>query len=252
MTTAAACVRCGDFLEPARVVVEGVPLCSACLDPKAVAGDVFAVFPPGRVVAQRLGYACSYFVVGILIGVALGLAIAASLGARGSDLILGAFLGGVGGLVLAEIAFFIRGFSRQHHLGHAFWKKKLEEQFKLEQAPPGTFALVIYSPRFVRLTNLKIPIEVGLLAEGEKGVVFVGSRGARIAVRNADVAAVAVERLYWFPPRTCVRFDLRSGTQHWVCCIEKETFGANKKETEALAARVRARLGGGSGGAGPA
>lgn len=231
------CRRCGEFLASAPVA--GVALCAACLEGGFVGGYPVFTHPPRLLLwllvrpFTALGAVAAVFISWTLLrpgmppsGVMLwiGLALVLVSGAYG------AFVGEMAGLV-----FF---FLPQSRAPMRVWRRRV-----LEAAGIGgeDLPLVALAERRIQPTDLRAPVEIGVLAEGE-GLAFLGERGSRVAIPAREIVAVGLERIWTLPPRTALRIELRSGLVRYVAFLEGRTWRQNRDAAARLRDRLAARL----------
>jgi hypothetical protein len=192
---------------------------------------------PFGVVLRRVGFVGAFIGVGAVLGLIVSiLLLPRGMGSSTHYWVLGPVLGGAAGEFLCVVLFM----ARLQQIGLPAWKKILVTKLGLERLPEGslTFALFIPSRKPERWSE---PVQLGLLAETERGLAFLGRRGARFIFRDGDLATLEYGRTSWLLGKGA-RFALRDGHVGLLRSYEHPWAGQNRRATRALVERVRARL----------
>ena len=228
--TAGVCIGCGEALFPDRVAVEGLDLCRACLTPRAV--------PPKPRLGEHYppiwwGLMIGGALLGVLIlGGALGFAVnvglsAIGLGLSGYGIAWGAAFG---------VAVFAVRLRRTTELLDRRWKRETAARLGLAHLPLGRFAFAVL------LLDRKDPgpEDVGLLAETDDAVVFLGRHGGMTVIPLSSVFRITADGFcgaWW----ACLRLGDRSC--RWVQIKEQgEMAWGRVAATAAFADRVDTKL----------
>lgn len=249
----APCLRCGSFVVLEEAPAPGVPLCKDCLDGTLVARHPVLTHPPALLRWTRIRpFTALGFALGCAFGWSLvrdvlakpgtpswGVAAAAALGVFIA--VYAAFVGEVAALTWFYLPWNAPDLRR--------WKRVILERTGLERSDEA-FALVLFAQRRVRVTDLRMPIEVGLLAVGDRSLAFVGERGSRVALDPGRISGTALELMMIFPPRRACRVDLAGGGQ-WFFAFLDGSGRANRERAEALRRALAPPQAQGPGGPGP-
>jgi hypothetical protein len=186
------------------------------------AGNSIAIFPPPRVMRRRLMVILPGTVIGLVLGCIAGLLVLAlllftdSASSRTGVVQMFVILAGVFGClgsILFTLLWEIIFFSRLQHAGNTEWKAHIIQTLNLEskvQRTQATAHLVTCCWQRPRLLDFTLPMQIGILLETAQGFVFYGTQGTRAILPFTSIAAVGVERLMIFPPRTAIRLDLNT------------------------------------------
>jgi hypothetical protein len=152
--------------------------------------------------------------------------------------------GFVGGIVLLGGYTIVR-MSRVHHAGNRLWKEIVAKKLGFYVPEDGSFPfrLVIHARRRMSFFDMRMPVDLGLFADADGGLMFVGGRGTRLAIPLGDITGVGLERLVMLPPRRALRVNLKNGGTIFFSFFEGETFAANVELATAARDRIAARLG---------
>ncbi len=219
------CIGCGETLFPDRVAVEGLDLCRACLAPRAAPRKLGEYYPP-----LWWGAAMGGALLGAgLVGGAFGHAVEVGLSAI--SLGLGAGLGAAFGV--AVFALRLRPITE---LLDRRWKRKTAARLGLAHLPLERFAFAVF------LLSRECPWseDVGLLAETEDALVFLGRRGGTTVVPLSPVRCIRDDGFcgaHW----ACLWLD--DGSRRWILIREGgETAWRRDAATAAFAERVHTKL----------
>lgn len=239
-----ACLRCGNFTKGPEAAVAGIPLCKTCLDDELAGKDPILLVAPRPVIGARLRLVAPWFFIGGIFwaGVVVGL-IALAEGPPDA-FVPGGVVAFFIGAVLTLCAYVLIRISWVHHAGNLIWKSIVARKlgFPNPEDPAFPFRLAFHFRRRPSFFDLRLPIDLGLFAEAEGGLMFLGGRGTRLAIPIGSVAKVELERVIMMPPRTSVRVDMKDGAQHFIAFFEGETFAANLLLAIAARDRIAARI----------
>ena len=215
------CLRCGDRHLASEFAIAELPVCLGCVERATAPWDRVAIFPPREVLFLRLRFmgtwcAGAFVLFAIIVGGAM-LAFASP-----PEAILVGLLSGLGAGLLTLVGVSLVGFSKIQHLGNERWKEIVRDELGLQPLPkdgPVSMGFALALTRRPRLTNLKLPMEIGLLLKSRSGLLFVNADGSRIAaipietIRSGGPEAVAAQMLA-LPAagrHACVRARVRLG-----------------------------------------
>jgi hypothetical protein len=231
------CLRCGNFAEPDGVLVPGLPLCKECF-PGISTRQRYRLPPwsislrktwPAALVALATFVVTTWVVLpeiallltpsllpGSVPGIACEIALTFLLPALGF---------GLGMLTFATVV---------QHGGNRQYKTHILSQLGLAEDAGAAFKLVAYGPYSGRAG---FP-EVGLLLEGDGGLVFLGRRGTQLGIPSSEIRSVGTGRGEPNWPLLQLRVELAAGNRVWFRFLEGPSFAANS----ALAREAARRL----------
>jgi hypothetical protein len=227
--SAGVCIGCGVTLFPDRVAVEGLDLCRACLAPRAAPRRLGEYYPPLWWGAAEGGALLG----AILLGGALGRGVEAGLQALGLGLLgNGAALGA--GFGVALFAWRLRTVIE---LLDRRWKRKTAERLGLAHLPLERFAFAA----FLLTRDCPGPEDVGLLAETEDALVFLGRRSGMTVVPLSSVRADIIPDGFCGVRWACL--GMGDGSCRWILIMEGgETAWGRDAATAAFAERLYTKL----------
>jgi len=227
--SAGVCIGCGVTLFPDRVAVEGLDLCRACLAPRAAPRKLGEYYEP-----LWWGAAMGGALLGAaLMGGALGHAVEVGLrpisfGVSGTAAALGAAFG------VAVFAFRLRP---TIELLDRRWKRKTAARLGLAHLPLERFAFAV----FLLSRHCPWPEDVGLLAETDDALVFLGRRRGTTVVPLSSVRGDIIMDGFCGASWACL--ELGDGSCRWILIREGgETAWGRSAATAAFANRVITKL----------
>lgn len=224
------CIGCGRAIVSERIAVEGLDLCSVCLAPRAVRRKPLLpeYYPPlwwGAVMGALL-------LCAVLIGGALGHTFEALLRAVGFELfgITTALAAAVGVVVFAW------RLGRTTQLLDQWWKRKTAVRLGLAHLPLERFAFAV----FLISRECPYPANVGLLAETDDALVFLGRRGGMTVVPLSSIRSIDADG---FCSAWWARLGLDDRSHRWILIRERgDTAWGRSSATAAFADRVRTKV----------
>jgi len=208
------CLRCGNFVPGAAV--PDVPLCESCLESKPSGKDNVFTYPPR---ALTWLWIRPFTLLAFAAGAALMVAVFRGAPARPGwpIVVLVAVL--IGGLVavLGELFGLVLFYTVLPGSALRAWRRHILERSGLASA---NFRLVLLARRLIRITDLRMPIEIGVLAEAASGLVFLGERGTRFAFAKERLREGERVLLVMLPPRFATTFEVQGGVPFHVVFFE--------------------------------
>jgi hypothetical protein len=233
------CLRCGDFVASASASPTTVPLCVPCLSSERITPDRVWVRPPAAILLRQARPAIVVALVAGLLGLlapVVGL-FPTSNPALGLRILLGVVLGLLCALIAGIVTFLVLYWPRMH-VGHGDWKRALLGSLGFQHAPDDErVALVWRAYRKPRLTDLRLPLEPGLLFEVEGGLAFFGAEGSRELIRFQEVSGAALDRLVMWPPRRALRVD-HAGRSTFFAFMDEASARKNDARARSLGERI--------------
>ena len=234
------CLRCGNFLEAAAL---GIPLCASCLEGAPPPKDQVFTYPPRSIVWKRIR---PFTLLGFVLGFA-GAFVAfqrrLTLYPRATSLVLVAIFGAllVGALtsVIGELTGIVFLYLALPLNPMKEWRRILLEKLGLPK--DGPFSLVLFARRNVKVTDVRMPLEIGLLAVSEGGLVFLGERGTRFSLARTEITKTGRNVLAFLPPRLATRVELADGRAIFFVPLESRSPWESLRLTRELGARLRNR-----------
>lgn len=235
--SAGVCIGCGVTLVPARVAVEGLDVCRACLAPRPAPrrwGE--QSYPPLWWGAAEGGALLG----AILMGGALSLAVEVGLRAIGFGLFgtgaaLGPLFGALGALF--GVAVFAVRLHLVIELLDRQWKRTTAARLGLARLPLKRFAFAV----LLLSRDCPGPEDVGLLAETKDALVFLGRRGGMTVVPLSSLTGYIADD--GFCGSVWARLGLLDGSCRWMQIREGgETAWRRDAATAAFAKRVYRKL----------
>jgi hypothetical protein len=235
-----ACLRCGNFVEEDEASVRGIALCASCLEGTPPTKDNIFTCPPPSITWKRIrpftalgflipaGATFTYLVDHVAKQPAWNLLLPLVL----SWLLMGVFGAVVGELVGLALLYVAIPF----HPMKA-WRRLLLAKLDLPVESPD-FSLALLARRDVKVTQLRMPLEVGLLAVGEGGLAFLGERGTRFGLRRTEVAKTGTIVLLFCPPRFAARLELADGRRIFFVPLESSSPWESRRLVRELAAKA--------------
>lgn len=231
------CLRCGTFVPAEQSLGSRLAICRNCAPPLTrVPRDPLINWPPHWVMARRA------LVIGALAAVAAGSGLFRALlsayqwlrpGLEAAQIPLALLPSALALLVVLNVLLTLAWLP--HGLGR--WKDELVDRLGFARNRASSFVQVLYCRRAPRLTDVRNPVENGLLAAGPRGLAFFGETSTRLAFRAQRIAGCRLKTLYMlFPPRTALEVTLSDGSTHLFAPLERGSHDENR----ALAAELGA------------
>lgn len=227
--SAGVCIGCGVTLFPDRVAVEGLDLCRACLAPRAAPRKLGEYYEPLWWVAAIVGVLLGAALMGGALGYGVEVGLRAiSLGLSGTGTALGAAFG------VAVFAFRLRP---TIELLDRRWKRKTAARLGLAHLPLERFAFAV----FLLSRHCPWSEDVGLLAETEDALVFLGRRGGMTVVPLSSLNGYIADDGFCGARWVCLGLDDESC--RWILIREGgETAWGCHAATYAFAERLYTKL----------
>lgn len=249
------CVRCGDFYHPEDFALADIPYCRDCIERTPDNEARIALFPPKKVMFMRIRYALLIPALIGLVTAVLGSALLFAARPRTEMALLGFLGGGILGFLSTTLIMLPFRFSRIQHMGHDIWKDILVEQFGLlESHKVLDFEahLALYCTRKPGWTDLKLPMEIGLLLSSRDGFVFLGGHGSTTCLPFKGLMPIpTMEKLVMWPPRSALRLEYQESTMGhspnqpcFLTFLDQEDFAANKDKAERWGERINSLISG--------
>ncbi len=226
--SAAVCIGCGQTLFPDRVV-EGLDFCRACLAPRAAPRKLGEYYPPLWWGAAMGGALLGAALMGGALGHAVEVGLPAiSFGVSGTGAALGAAFG---------VAVFALRLRTIIELLDRRWKRKTAARLGLAHLPLEGFAFAV----FLLSRHCPWPEDVGLLAETDDALVFLGRRGGTTVVPLSSIPGHIIMDGFCGALWACL--ELGDGSSRWILISEGgETAWGRDAATVAFAKRVLTKL----------
>jgi hypothetical protein len=243
--TRAVCLRCGSFVLEAEAPVPGIALCAGCLVAAPPARDPIFSYPPRSITWRRIR---PFTVTGFVLGCVFGFVTVSEVLARSAHappgillavLLVVLLLGGCFA-VLGELAGLVCLFVAAPFQPMALWKRLLAAKLGLPES--GAFELVIFARRHVKVTDLRMPIEIGLLAVSPGGLVFLGERGTRFALEKSAIAKTGSRVMAFLPPRLATKLTLADEREIFLVPLASRSPFESVRLVRELGARLQKSL----------